>query len=99
MAIKNIKGKGTLDIFDGKNSRNSGKVLKAELHEVAREKLDMLNAAAKLEDLKSPPGNRLHALKAVLVGFHAISTNDQYRIIFRWTIEGPTDVEITDYHE
>lgn len=61
-------------------------------------KLDMLNAAHVLDDLKAPPGNRLEALKGDLAGFHSIRINSQWRIIFRWTPSGPEDVEIIDYH-
>jgi hypothetical protein len=55
-------------------------------------------AAAFLEALNSPPGNRLEALKGDLAGKHSIRINDQWRIVFRWTDAGPEDVEIIDYH-
>ena len=58
----------------------------------------MLDAAADLEDLASPPGNRLHALSGDRTGFHAIRINDQWRIVFRWSDGGADDVEVTDYH-
>jgi proteic killer suppression protein len=57
-----------------------------------------LNAAAGLDDLKVPPGNRLEALKADRAGQYSIRVNDQFRICFVWTAEGPKDVEFTDYH-
>ena len=65
---------------------------------VALRKIDMLNAAAELKDLASPPGNDLEALKGDRLGQHSIRINDQWRICFRWTDAGPADVEITDYH-
>jgi len=65
---------------------------------VALRKLDMLHYAAQLSDLKSPPNNRLEALKGNLKGRHSIRINDQWRIVFRWTDLGPADVEIIDYH-
>ena len=65
---------------------------------VARRKLDMLAAATALKDLRSPPGNQLEALKRDRIGQHSIRINDQYRVCFRWTDAGPTDVEIVDYH-
>lgn len=65
---------------------------------VAMRKLAMLNRAAKLDDLRVPPGNRLEALKGNRAGQHSIRVNDQFRICFRWNVEGPTDVEIVDYH-
>ena len=70
----------------------------AELVRVAQRKLAMLDAAVRIEDLKSPPGNRLHALTAERKGQHAIRINDQFRLCFRWTEGGAEDVEITDYH-
>jgi toxin HigB-1 len=65
---------------------------------VAERKLDMLDYAHQLNDLRSPPGNRLEALKHDLAGFHSIRINDQWRVIFRWTDSGPTEVDIVDYH-
>lgn len=65
---------------------------------VATRKLAMLDAAQTLEFLKSPPGNRLEALKGDRAGQHSIRINDQFRLCFRWAAEGPTDVEIVDYH-
>lgn len=65
---------------------------------VAARKLDMLDAAAALDDLRAPPGNRLEALKGARAGQHSIRINDQFRLCFRWTEAGPEDVEIVDYH-
>lgn len=65
---------------------------------VAARKLDMIRAAEGLEDLLSPPGNRLEALKGDRAGQHSIRINDQWRVCFCWTPIGPQDVEITDYH-
>ena len=70
----------------------------ARASNVAARKLDMLDYAHQLTDLKSPPGNRLEALKGGLLGFHSIRINDQWRVIFRWTDSGPTEVDIRDYH-
>jgi toxin HigB-1 len=64
----------------------------------ARRKLDQLNAAATLDFLRVPPGNRLEALKGDRAGQHSIRINDQYRICFVWTSLGPKQVEIVDYH-
>jgi len=61
-------------------------------------KLAMLNRAGKLEDLKIPPGNRLEALKGRRSGQYSVRINDQFRVCFIWTAEGPKDVEIVDYH-
>lgn len=65
---------------------------------VALRKLDMLDAAVRLADLRSPPGNRLESLKGNRRGQHSIRINRQWRICFRWTDEGPEAVEIVDYH-
>ena len=65
---------------------------------VAARKLAMLDAAHTLELLRSPPGNRLEALRGDRKGQHSIRINDQFRICFRWADDGPTDVEIVDYH-
>lgn len=64
----------------------------------AERKLLMVHAARVLSDLRAPPGNRLEALRGDRNGEHSIRINDQFRICFRWTDEGPEDVEIVDYH-
>jgi toxin HigB-1 len=64
----------------------------------ALRKLDMINAAGVLGDLRSPPGNRLEALRGGRKGQWSIRINGQWRICFRWGIDGPEDVEIVDYH-
>jgi proteic killer suppression protein len=61
-------------------------------------KLDMVDAATRLDDLLSPPGNRLETLKGNRRGQHSIRINRQWRVCFRWTSEGPEAVEIVDYH-
>lgn len=58
----------------------------------------MLDYAARLTDLASPPGNQREALKGSLAGSHSIRINDQWRVVFRWTDSGPADVDIRDYH-
>jgi proteic killer suppression protein len=63
----------------------------------ARRKLLVLNAVQKLDELRSPPGNRLEALRGDRAGQHSIRINDQWRICFRWD-NGAHDVEIVDYH-
>ena len=70
----------------------------AAVRKIATRKLDVLDYARSLQDLAAPPGNRLKALKGRLRGFHAIRINDQWRIIFRWTPNGPADVDVVDYH-
>jgi proteic killer suppression protein len=58
----------------------------------------MLDYAHVLDDLKSPPGNHLETLKKDLIGLHSIRVNDQWRIVFEWTDQGPAQVRIMDYH-
>jgi proteic killer suppression protein len=65
---------------------------------VATRKLAQLDAAHTLEFLRSPPGNRLEALRGSRAGRYSIRVNDQFRLCFHWTAAGPEDVEIGDYH-
>ncbi|MBE9201487.1 MULTISPECIES: type II toxin-antitoxin system RelE/ParE family toxin [unclassified Nodularia (in: cyanobacteria)] len=96
--IVSFKDKGTEDIFDGKDSKDARKKCSTNLWEVTQRKLDQLNAAFCLDDMKVPPGNRLEALKGDKKGDYSIRINDQYRVCFAWTPEGPSLVEIVDYH-
>jgi toxin HigB-1 len=91
--IQSFKDAGSRRFYDGERVRQ----FEAIKDRVAR-KLDMLNAAVTLNDLRSPPGNRLEALAGNRAGQHSIRINDQYRICFEWTDQGPANVEITDYH-
>jgi proteic killer suppression protein len=70
----------------------------AQLWPIVRRKLDQIDTVTKLDDLKVPPGNRLHALGADRRGFHAVRVNDQYRIVFRFEGGDAFDVQCTDYH-
>lgn len=81
--------------------RRGGKAIKrlpANLRSVAIRKLDMLNAASELGDLRAPPGNRLEALKGELKGKHSIRVNEQWRVVFRWEGGDVHEVSILDYH-
>ncbi|WP_272988550.1 MULTISPECIES: type II toxin-antitoxin system RelE/ParE family toxin [Hyphomonas] len=69
-----------------------------QFERVAQRKLAMVNAAVILDDLRSPPGNRLERLLGDREGQHSIRINQQWRICFVWTPDGPSDVEIVDYH-
>jgi len=95
--IQSFRDGATEDVFHGTSSKAARKI-PSSLWGVARRKLDMLNAAHELRDLRAPPGNRLEALGGNLSGFHSIRINDQYRIIFRWREGSPKDVQIVDYH-
>lgn len=93
--IRSFKGKFTQAILE---QRRTPKGFPSDLGGIARRKLVQIDAAAGLDDLSVPPGNRLEALKGDLRGYHSIRINDQWRIIFRWSEAGPEDVEIVDYH-
>lgn len=96
MAIQSFSDKATEEFFS--TGRVGKKVGWAPMRKVVTRKLDMLHYAAKLSDLKAPPGNRLEALKGDLAGFHSIRVNDQWRVVFQWTDAGPAEVRIVDYH-
>ncbi len=96
--IVSFKDQGTEDIFDGNDSKEARKQCPIYCWEVAHRKLDQLNAALSLDDIKVPPGNRLEVLKGDRKGQHSIRINDQYRICFIWTFQGASEVEIIDYH-
>ncbi len=74
------------------------KKIPSTIHKVALRKLDYLNSAYCLDDLKVPPANRLEKLQGDLQGFYSIRINKQYRIIFKFEYENAYDVKITDYH-
>ncbi len=92
--IKTFADRRTRDLFlNGKAKR-----FPSDVAARAVRKLEYVDLAAKLEDLRVPPGNRLHALKADRKGQHAISINDQWRICFRFVDGDAYDVEVCDYH-
>jgi toxin HigB-1 len=92
--IRSFRDKATKAVFCGESPRG----FPAELVKVARRKLRYLNAAGDLGDLRSPPGNRLETLAGDRKGQYSIRINDQFRVCFVWTSEGPAEVEIVDYH-
>ncbi len=89
---------GTRKIFDGRATRQARKKCPHDLWAVARRKLDMLNQAHEINDLRRPPGNRLERLKGERKDQYSIRINIRYRICFEWTRQGPKNVEIIDYH-
>ena len=96
--IQSFADPATEDIYNGRSTKAARKRLSAQLQSVARRKLDALDAAETLQDLRVPPGNRLEALKGDRQGQYSIRINDQFRICFAWTMNGPELVEIVDYH-
>ena len=95
--ILSFRDRVTEDIYNGIDSKVARSIPQA-IWRVAARKLDMVNAAHDLPDLKVPPGNRLEALKGNWKGFYSIRINDQYRIVFIWTEGNAKEVGITDYH-
>jgi len=96
MAIRSFRRSEIANFFfDGATTRRTGWIGVAK---IVTRKLDMLHYAQKLDDLRSPPANRLEALKGDLRGFFSIRIDDQWRIVFRWTASGPEDVDVVDYH-
>jgi proteic killer suppression protein len=96
--ILSFRDTETESIYHGESTRSARKLLPAELWRAAQRKLDQLDAATRLGQMTVPPGNRLEALRGDRSGQYSIRINDQYRICFVWTDEGPSEVEITDYH-
>ena len=93
--IRNFSDRETERIWNGVRSRR----LPSDIQSAALRKLRMLNQARRLDDLRVPPGNRLEQLRGDRRGQFSIRINDQWRICFRWTDGGPTNVEIADYHD
>lgn len=91
--ILSFRCKETRALFEGGHPRRF-----RAIESVAVRKLTLLDAAQTLEFLRSPPGNRLEALRGDRKGQHSIRINDQYRLCFVWTDGGPDAVEIVDYH-
>ena len=92
--IRSFKCKETERIWQGR----IGRKFPGDIQDRALRKLRQLDAAAIVEDLRNPPGNRLEALKGDRAGQMSIRINDQWRICFRWVEPDATDVEIVDYH-
>lgn len=91
--IQSFKDADTRDLYlEGKSKRWGG------ILNVALRKLDQIQYAISLEDLRIPPANHLEALKGNRKGQHSIRINDQYRLCFVWKEDGAHDVEIVDYH-
>jgi proteic killer suppression protein len=97
--IQSFKNIGTVDIFNGENSKAARSACPKSLWRVAFRKLDQLDSVISLKELKIPPGNRLELLKGNRQGQHSIRINEQYRICFIWSETGPAEVEIMDYHK
>ena len=95
--IRSFEDSATEDLYHGRKTSRVRRLPQAIIP-IALRKLDILNAAHELVDLRVPPGNRLELLKGDREGFYSIRINDQWRIIFRWENGGANDVSIVDYH-
>ena len=95
--ILSFGDKTTEDIYHGADTKAARKITR-QLWERIQNKLDMLNAAITLEDLRVPPSNHLEKLRGNWEGFHSIRINDQYRLVFRYEQGNCCDVRCTDYH-
>lgn len=95
--IRTFADDTTEDIWNGVNSKAARRIPK-ELWSVVQRKLDQVDSVTRPDDLRVPPGNRLHALEGHRAGHQAIRVNDQYRIVFRFEGHDAFDVCCTDYH-
>jgi proteic killer suppression protein len=96
VSIRSFARKPVEDFFlTGNAPRREGWASAAS---IVKRKFDMIDYAESVNDLASPPGNRLEALRGNLKGFHSVRVNDQWRIIFKWTPDGPDTVDVVDYH-
>jgi proteic killer suppression protein len=92
--IRSFADKRTAAVFENKTPKG----FPSDILASARRKLQSIEAATRLDDLKNPPGNRLEALKGNRAGQHSIRINDQWRVCFNWRDDGAHDVEVVDYH-
>jgi proteic killer suppression protein len=96
--IASFGDQATADLYHGARTRRA-RSFPRDVVVTAIRKLDMLNGAHRLLDLRSPPGNRLEALRGEWRSFHSIRVNDQWRVIFRWVDGAAHDVRLLDYHK
>ena len=96
--IVSFKNHATQGIFNGISTKDARKACPQELWRIAARKLDQLDSVVSLEELRIPPGNHLEALEGDRKGQMSVRINKQYRICFIWSDNGPSDIEMTDYH-
>ena len=95
--ILSFGNKVTEVLYNGLDTKGA-RHLPLDMKRKTLNKLDVINGAHDLLDLRSPPGNRLEALRGDLSGYYSIRVNDQWRIIFRWQDGNAYEVQLTDYH-
>ncbi len=96
--IVSFKNQGTEDVFNGRNTKQARILCPQTLWNIATRKLDQLDSAQSVDEMRIPPGNQLKLLSCDRKGQWSIRINDQYRICFKWPGSDPEEVEITDYH-
>ena len=96
--IRYFEDSGTEDIFNGENTQHARRTCPRALWSIAARKLDQLDSVEEVKELGVPPGNRLERLSGKRKGQYSIRINEQYRICFVWSDDGPLGVELVDYH-
>ena len=96
--IRSFGDAGTEDIYNGANTKAARRALPVDLQRVAQRKLDRINRAKELRDLRDPPANRLESLRGNWAGYYSLRINDQYRVGFQFAGGDALDVRIVDYH-
>ncbi len=96
--IQSFKNQATEDLFNGVATKPALKLCPRNLWNIVSRKLDQIDSVVFLNELRVPPGNHLEALERDRKGQHSIRINDQYRVCFKWTESGPSNVDVTDYH-
>ena len=95
--IETSGDEATADLYHGRTTNRVRRFPSTVIRPALR-KLDMLNAAHRIRDLREPPGNRLEQLKGDLSDYYSIRVNDQWRIVFKWQNDSAFEVSLTDYH-
>lgn len=95
--IASFRDRATEDLYHGRPTSRVQRFSR-DVADAALVKMDSLNGAASMRDLRSPPGDRLEALKGVIRGPHSIRVNDQWRLVFRWEGNDAHKVRLVDYH-
>lgn len=95
--ITSFGDRATEDLYHRRPTRRA-RAFPADVQRAALRKLDVINGAHVLDDLRSPPGDRLEALRGDRAGQHSIRVNAQWRVVFRWSGRSAEDVSLVDYH-
>ena len=95
--IQSFRDETTIDLFRNRNTRAARRIPR-DLWRGVQRKLKLLDAAARLDDLSIPAGNRLESLRGDQAGRHSIRVNDQFRVTFRWENGNAYEVCVEDYH-